>query len=71
MLKVRKNVLRMIAGLLSFTILLSVFILPAMTVNAYSPLTMYTAEPAASVRYGTLYPHAIQLQYQNNGAFLG
>lgn len=71
MLKVRKNVLRMIAGLLSFIILLSVFILPAIAVNAYGPLTMYTAEPAASVRYGTLYPHAIQLQYQNNRAYNG
>ncbi|MBY9080729.1 RICIN domain-containing protein [Paenibacillus sp. HN-1] len=34
--------------------------------SAYGPLTMYTADSSTSVRYGTLYPHAIQLKHQSN-----
>lgn len=34
--------------------------------SAYGPLTMYTADSSTSVRYGALYPHAIQLMYQSN-----
>ena len=51
--------------LFSYVLGLICFSVPA---SAYGPLTMYTPDPATAVRYGALYPHAIQLKYQSNPA---
>ncbi len=67
MIKRYKKTLGKILKMFCLLMLLAAFVIPA-TVSAYGPLTMYTADPATSVRYGTLYPHAIQLKYQSNPA---